>query len=830
MRRLAEQVTELTRSRLVRTLAVGFVALVVADAIFIGILSSETIRTEAQAAHEAQLINTAQKIAALSKALISQRILLDKTLNKPDRGRAENTKITRRILASSNSVLRIWDSTGMPKQEIEEVRGAVRELCAHSNAIYAEGTDKETRRRIYSEYGPIALKLYMLSFNRMHEAHEKALAETAPPSEFDPMALCVVAFVVNLIACVLAGSFIITTITAPISRLSNTCKNLMTGKVIPAPASPNLETRMLEATFHDMSSVVAETENARVAFLKQMQDVQQVTLLHVQQYVEELASAPFAQRPEAADVFRLMKANIEGMLFLLSSMTYGLNFNPDDELVLKPTETSTTELLEHTSKTVIWLMKRKKIELIVEDPAVEFECDVHLIERVILNLLSNASKFSNNRSQIRLSARLLDDGIRFSVRDYGCGISAENQKKLFQKFSQVEAVDGKQRAGSGLGLLICKNIVNAHGGEMICESIENEGTCFWFKLPFKQSQKKHSTAAEPKTGRSIYGGKYTVTLALVFVAYVGIQAFVVYDLGRECKHVQELTAEYEREKKITLGIQDLIASFMTWRQQSIQAAMAADPQSFMDQHSMMTKQQDRIDQLIPICYANSPELGHLQVLKTDLAELTGVTDRILDAITEGNLSPKSKDYKAAMRLGNHMEQNLYALFLEQNEGLTLKYDLGRQLREKILISFIVATSANAVFFIVVCVMGLSIVSKVSELNAKALKFAFGGDLERTIFGKKDDELAFLDERLCDVAQKVRAGQRQRQDLMAIINHDLRTPLGAFLNGLEMLSAGMLGDLSEEDTQLVEQAEAEVKGVLSIIDDFLNEEKAEFEAS
>ena len=144
---------------------------------------------------------------------------------------------------------------------------------------------------------------------------------------------------------------------------------------------------------------------------------------------------------------------------------------------------------------------------------------------------------------------------------------------------------------------------------------------------------------------------------------------------------------------------------------------------------------------------------------------------------------------------------------------------------------IVLASLIAVAVSFLALIGLSIISwhylrAVHELNEKALQFAISGDLKQTIFGT--DELAFLDEQLCDVAQRLRSAQSQRQELMAIINHDLRTPLGAFLNGLEMVSAGMFGDLTDAEERLAVDATSNVEGVLKVIDDFLNSEKAEFQ--
>ncbi|HEY9715451.1 MAG TPA: sensor histidine kinase, partial [Chroococcales cyanobacterium] len=100
--------------------------------------------------------------------------------------------------------------------------------------------------------------------------------------------------------------------------------------------------------------------------------------------------------------------------------------------------------------------------------------------QVVVNYLGNAIKFAPPDSKIEVSAQQIDSQVRVSVQDEGPGMTKDDQKKLFQKFYQTE--DGKAEKGFGLGLAICKLIVESHGGKVGVESEPGKGACFWFKI------------------------------------------------------------------------------------------------------------------------------------------------------------------------------------------------------------------------------------------------------------------------------------------------------------------------------------------------------------
>ncbi|MDP9129067.1 MAG: ATP-binding protein, partial [Candidatus Binatota bacterium] len=111
--------------------------------------------------------------------------------------------------------------------------------------------------------------------------------------------------------------------------------------------------------------------------------------------------------------------------------------------------------------------------------------DSRRVGQVLTNLMSNALKFTDNGGAIEVSAWPSDAAIVVSVRDTGCGIAADDLGDIFQMYSQGASSDKSQRRSTGIGLVICKKIVEAHGGRIWVESEPGKGSSFYFSLPVR---------------------------------------------------------------------------------------------------------------------------------------------------------------------------------------------------------------------------------------------------------------------------------------------------------------------------------------------------------
>ncbi|MBX9693595.1 MAG: HAMP domain-containing histidine kinase, partial [Cyanobacteria bacterium] len=111
------------------------------------------------------------------------------------------------------------------------------------------------------------------------------------------------------------------------------------------------------------------------------------------------------------------------------------------------------------------------------------DADGQRLVQVLENLLSNAVKFSPSGAQVSVTVFVPDQTrVRVEVSDIGPGIALEDQDRLFDKFQQLETPDRRARGGTGLGLAVCKAIIEAHGGRVGVISSIGQGSTFWLEL------------------------------------------------------------------------------------------------------------------------------------------------------------------------------------------------------------------------------------------------------------------------------------------------------------------------------------------------------------
>ena len=134
------------------------------------------------------------------------------------------------------------------------------------------------------------------------------------------------------------------------------------------------------------------------------------------------------------------------------------------------------------------MLKKHRFEISLDDELLLAYMDARLIVQVIINLMNNAVKYTPEGSHITLSAHSEGDKVAISVADDGSGIADEAKEKIFDMFYTANKGSGDARRGLGLGLALCKSIVQAHGGSITVEDNVPHGAVFKFTLPKAEVQ------------------------------------------------------------------------------------------------------------------------------------------------------------------------------------------------------------------------------------------------------------------------------------------------------------------------------------------------------
>jgi signal transduction histidine kinase len=155
------------------------------------------------------------------------------------------------------------------------------------------------------------------------------------------------------------------------------------------------------------------------------------------------------------------------------------------EIKYSPENFKISSLIDNIIEQQISAAAQKSIEIKNNIEDYEIFADMNMLHTVFRNLLSNAIKYSFPKKSIHLNAELNGTNIQFSIRDEGTGIQKNNLKRLFNVGRTLSIPGTNEETGTGLGLVLCKEFIEKHNGEIWVESTLGEGTTFYFTIPMK---------------------------------------------------------------------------------------------------------------------------------------------------------------------------------------------------------------------------------------------------------------------------------------------------------------------------------------------------------
>ncbi|MBX9689104.1 MAG: PAS domain S-box protein [Candidatus Obscuribacterales bacterium] len=237
---------------------------------------------------------------------------------------------------------------------------------------------------------------------------------------------------------------------------------------------------------HDISER-KQIERIKKQFLAMISSDLKTPLSSISASVSVLISELKDTMPKmAVDKLDMAKKNVLRLLGLVNDLLQITEMDTGN-LEIRKENNNIEEVLRRSMQDVEAIADKQKVKLHLVSLPGDWYVDPNRIMQVLVNLLSNAIKFSPENGIVTLSAERQGDYVLCKVIDQGRGVPESHKSAIFEKFKQVEAADGKRKSGTGLGLPICKQIVEEHGGIIGVESSEGKGSTFWFRVPIDET-------------------------------------------------------------------------------------------------------------------------------------------------------------------------------------------------------------------------------------------------------------------------------------------------------------------------------------------------------
>jgi signal transduction histidine kinase len=252
------------------------------------------------------------------------------------------------------------------------------------------------------------------------------------------------------------------------------------------------------------NTAMVTTEKAKEEFISMISHELKTPLVPLKGYAQMLLRPKFMGGAELNErqknAIDAMNRNIEKLQALVDDVmdVYKLDMG---KLKFSMTDIDITKLINGSILELRPLTLNKKIDLIadIQRNGTVF-CDPNRIDQVLSNLIKNSIDFvpDNGNGKIIVRVQKEDDNhsgnsfkmILFTVEDNGIGIKPEKADKLFQKFYQIDTGSARKHAGTGLGLVICKGIIEAHGGKIWVDKTCKTGASIKFTLPVREQENK----------------------------------------------------------------------------------------------------------------------------------------------------------------------------------------------------------------------------------------------------------------------------------------------------------------------------------------------------
>jgi len=280
----------------------------------------------------------------------------------------------------------------------------------------------------------------------------------------------------------------------PLKKLSEAAENIAKGNLEQEITyNKNDEFGQFSRVFDSMRVKLKESlekqrelENARKELVASISHDLRTPITSIKGYVEAINDGKIQNQEQLQKYLYIVKDKTEKLdrliddLFQFSQLELG-------KLKMNKVVWNSRDLMENVLGGYFFEFENLGIELNIEEPipSVNLNIDEYFISRVFDNILQNAKKYVGEGGTITIKSSLQGDDFQITIKDNGEGIKSEDLPNIFNRFYRGEKSRSREYGGAGLGLSICKQIIEDHGGRIWVESVYGEGSAFHFSLPIK---------------------------------------------------------------------------------------------------------------------------------------------------------------------------------------------------------------------------------------------------------------------------------------------------------------------------------------------------------
>ncbi|CAN5575707.1 hypothetical protein BH11CYA1_BH11CYA1_21010 [soil metagenome] len=279
--------------------------------------------------------------------------------------------------------------------------------------------------------------------------------------------------------------------------ISENADRLPKGIALNQPLVGKDEIAHLDQVFHTMATNLDEAKRMQQYLIAMVSHDLRSPLTSLQGVLTLLAAGAAGELPAAAQSKVLAAEKDLGRLIKLTNDLLDTERLASGQIELHPMRCVLADIIEEAIASVSTFARHHEVKVVALDiesgKAINTMVDIdpERMGQVLTNLLTNAIKYSPTGSEVLISADTVGregrDFIKVSIIDQGRGVPKDFQESIFEKFKQVQESDSRELGGKGLGLAICKSIVEQHKGTIGVDSSGIKGSTFWFEIPKRRA-------------------------------------------------------------------------------------------------------------------------------------------------------------------------------------------------------------------------------------------------------------------------------------------------------------------------------------------------------